>query len=299
METLVAAFDAQLEHALNLGKNFRCEPRLVDNVVLAGLGGSAFGGEVVKNMLYGKLKTPFVVSRGYDLPAWVGSRTLVMLSSYSGNTEETLSAAEIAHKTGAACVCVTHGGRLADFARDRRLPVFVLPAGFPPRAAVAYSIVAQLYVLKNFGLIAEDDFLPSLREALDVLRERKVQSFALECAAALHDRVPVVYAPDPYESVAVRFRQQINENAKMLCWHHVLPEMNHNELVGWEHPKWLCEKTTTVFLRGADEHPRHAPRFDFTREVVVRKGARTLELVAVGNTLPARLFYLIHVCDWI
>ncbi len=299
MEALVANFARQLEEAVSLGKNFECESRPVENILLAGLGGSAFGGEVVKNILYGKLKTPFVINRAYDLPAWVGPKTLVLLSSYSGNTEETLSAAEAAQAAGAVCVCVTHGGKLAEFARQNGFPLFVLPAGFPPRAAVAYSIVAQLYVLVRFGLVREEDFLSSLNEGISNIRKADVKAAALELAKSLHDKLPVIYAPDPYESIAVRLRQQINENAKMLCWHHVVPEMNHNELVGWEHPSWLCEKSVVVFLRGADEHERHSPRFDFTREVVCRKGATVVEIRAVGDDLPARLLYLIHFCDWV
>lgn len=299
MEALVANFAGQLEEAIGLGKNFYCEPRPADNVLLAGLGGSAFGGEVVKNMLYGKIKIPFAINRAYDLPAWVGPQTLVLLSSYSGNTEETLSAAEAAKMAGAMCVCITHGGKLADYARQNGFPLLVLPEGFPPRAAVAYSIVAQLYVLARFGLVREADFLPSLNEAIENIRAREVKGEAYELAKSLHDRVPVIYAPDPYDSIAVRLRQQINENSKMLCWHHIVPEMNHNELVGWEYPAWLCEKSTVIFLRGADEHPRHGPRFDYTREVVARKGAKVVEIRAVGADLPARLLYLLHYCDWV
>jgi glucose/mannose-6-phosphate isomerase len=174
-----------------------------------------------------------------------------------------------------------------------------LPAGYPPRAAAGFSVVAQFFVLARFGLLADDTIFSAIREGANALRNSDAYALAEEFADLLYDRVPVLYAPDPYECVAVRFRQQINENAKMLCWHHVVPEMNHNELVGWEHPAWLCEKTMVVFFRGADEHPRHAPRFDFTRKVVDRKGAGVLEIHAVGPTPAARVLYLIHLCDHI
>lgn len=299
MEQLIRTFPDQLSQALGLGqalqlKNVKNDIR---NVTLVGLGGSAFGGEVVRNLLFSTCPVPYLIYRGYETPQYLSKHSLVLLSSYSGNTEETLTAAEAAQAAGAEIVAITSGGKLADWARAHGKAVFELPGGYPPRTAAGFSLVAQLFILKHYGLAP--DLTPHVQESIALLKAFSDQLHTKELAYMLAGRTTILYTSDVIEAVAIRWRQQINENGKQLCWHHVIPEMNHNELVGWQHPEFMISQATVVLLRTAYEHPRNAYRFDLNEELFRQKGARTFTLQAQGQSLMAQMMYLMHYSDWV
>ena len=236
MYDLIQYFPRQLEEAITLGQQIQLTPakQPLHHVLIAGMGGSGIGGALLKPWLAGHLPLPLAVNQDYTLPAYVNQHTLLMLVAYSGNTEEILHTLQEGLQRQAKIVCVTAGGSLQTLAARHNLDQVSLLPSRPSRACLDYAIVQQLFVLHFHQLIAKD-FVASLQTAIQLLdaTQAAVQKEAQSIAKQLYGKLPVIYTTVPYEAVALRFRQQLNENSKQLCWHHVIPEMNHNELVGW------------------------------------------------------------------
>lgn len=299
MDKLVAGFADQLKEAIAIGSKVHVRTPVAEirNIVVTGLGGSGIGGNLVSELIVNELRIPFLVNKEYSLPSYVNENTLVICSSYSGNTEETLAAFADAIKANALVICITSGGKLLELAKQYNLDHVVIPGGNPPRACLGYSSVQQLYVLCQLGLISRQ-FEQELQDTINLLeREAEhIRTLAKAIAGQLHNRIPVLYTVTQMESVAVRFRQQINENSKMLCWHHVVPEMNHNELVGWRNQigKWA-----PVFLRSREDFERNQQRIEINKEVVSKYSEHVIEIYAKGESHTERAFYLIHLGDWV
>lgn len=297
MEKLIAHFPEDMEESIaqhrNLGKP---DLRPFDNILITGLGGSGIGGSLIAETLAPSAKVPIVVNKNYEVPAWVNEKTLVIACSYSGNTEETIAAAEQAKKQGAQLAVITSAGKLLKMAQDENLPLVELPGGFPPRAAFGHSSVALFALLGVCGVAQwnANEFL----KIADHLKEKQeeIKSIARDLAEKLSGRIPVLYSAEGLSAVAVRWRQQINENAKMLCWHHVFPEMNHNELVGWAGGD---NRMGVVILRSSDDHPRSAVRLDLSRDLIAKQTDVVEEVEAVGDNQLERMYYLIAVGDWL
>lgn len=298
MKELIQNFSAQLESALKIGKNysFKTPKRDFSNIILTGLGGSGIGGSIVQNYTADKLSIPFLVNKDYLLPRFTGSDTLVIVSSYSGNTEETVAAMEQAIKAKATVICVTSGGKIAELAKKKGLDCILLPAGMPPRACLGYSLVQQLFILKHFGLL-KTGFVKELEGAISLLRSdaKQLEQKGKKLAEKLQGRLPVIYSAAGIEGVAVRFRQQLNENSKLLCWHHVIPEMNHNELVGWRDKD---EHKAVVILRSEDDYERAQLRMEINKKIIRKYTPNIIEVTSKGNNFWERAFYLIHLTDW-
>jgi glucose/mannose-6-phosphate isomerase len=299
MKRLVQAFPTQLKEAIIIGQSYRFHTPGKDfaNVVLTGLGGSGIGGSIVQNYVADKMKIPFIVNKDYFLPSFINSESLVIISSYSGNTEETLSAMKQAIRAKATIVCITSGGKVSEIAKKRNYDCILLPAGMPPRSCLGYSMVQVLYTLWNFGYI-KGDFEGSLKAAVKLLttEEKDIHKQAKALAKKLSEKTPIIYCASDFEGVAVRFRQQINENSKMLAWHHVLPEMNHNELVGWK------DKDATkavVFLRNEQDYERTQMRMEISKKVVKKYTSNITEIWSKGKTHFERVFYVVHLTDWV
>jgi glucose/mannose-6-phosphate isomerase len=300
MEQMIGAFPAQLEEGLGIaqGIQLRKHHTAFRNVYISGLGGSGIGGNFVQDFTRQTGKLPLTVGKGYQVPAWVGKHTLAICSSYSGNTEETLEAYAGLQATGAKVVCVSSGGKLLERARADGSDVVALPGGWSsPRACLGYSVTAQLGVLRAARLIPQVH-IKHIRSSIRLLKKEAgpIREKAARLAAFLYDRTPVVYAPDHMESVAIRWRQQINENAKMLCWHHVIPEMNHNELVGWRDQR---PDVAVLWLRNRNDYPRTAVRTDINKEMVEHFTGTSVEVWSKGLSLPEQAFYLVHFGDWL
>lgn len=297
MKQLVQAFPTQLQEALMIGQSYRFQTPLksFSNVVLTGLGGSGIGGSIVQNYVADTMSIPFIVNKDYFLPAFVNEDTLLIVSSYSGNTEETLSAMNQGLKAKATVVCITSGGKVADIAKKKKLDCILLPAGMPPRSCLGYSMVQVLYVLHHFGYV-KNDFEKSINAAIKMMKteEKDFQKQGKALAKKLAGKTPIIYAASDFEGVAVRFRQQINENGKMLCWHNVIPEMNHNELVGW---RTKDNSRIAVFIRNENDYERTQTRMEINKSVI-KKYASVIELWSKGKTFFERLFSIVHLTDW-
>lgn len=279
----------------------------IANIVLAGLGGSAIGGDLVRSYIIDHTDAPYSINRTYNLPGFVNEKSLVIASSYSGSTEESLSMFDEALKRRAKIVCITTGGKLAALATEHKLPLITLPTGFQPRAALAYSFVPVLLTLEKIGFTAgESANISDAAETLDTLTKRYAPSNLTESNAAnrlahtLLSKIPVIYsASDLFDSVNIRWRGQIQENAKHVAFGNVLPEMNHNEINGWDFPHNMQDKFHVIFLRSpADEHPRVGKRFEILHEVLTSKDVEVTECRAEGTTVLARIFSLISFADW-
>lgn len=306
MEDLIYKFPEQMEQAIEIGEKTDFSAlhyHKIHNIVVCGLGGSAMGADIVRKYAYQMGKVPVVVNRHYNIPAFVNEHSLVILSSYSGNTEETLSAAEQAIAQKAIIIAVSAGGKLQELMQKHNFLHIALPAGYPPRAALALSTLQQLYILRELKLIKKG-FKKELQEAIDLLKKvreefKQTNSGPAKLAQFLKDKFPVIYASEELEAVAVRLRQQINENAKQLCWHHIFPEMNHNELVGWKFPENLIKHTVVLILRSSFDHPRVETRYEICKPIFKKYTQDVYEIVAQGKSMLAQVFYLIHFSDWL
>jgi glucose/mannose-6-phosphate isomerase len=273
--------------------------------VVLGMGGSAIGGDLVRSYLSGKLSVPITINRSYELPSYANEKTLIIASSYSGNTEETLSAFEQAVAKKLPILCITTGGTLAKRAKELNYPLIIVPAGMQPRAALAYSVVPILLALEKLGMSSgEAQNLERAATLLDTISERygtehlDENNPAFKLAGNILHRVPVVYAASDYDTVGIRWRGQIQENGKHLAFANVLPEMNHNELEGWTNPVDLVERFSILLLRSTGEHPRIAKRFEVMKDIFRSKQVDVFELASEGETHIEQMFSLIILADW-
>jgi len=310
MLNLLESFPEQCRHAseiagaFSLPKDFRTS---YTSVVVTGLGGSAIGADLVRSYTAYEAKIPLVVNRNYSLAGYVDRDTLVIASSYSGNTEETLSSYKDAQARNATIIAITSGGEVEAMARRDGFPCLVIPKGYPPRCALGYSFFPLLIILSKLGIIK--DKTDEIEETIRLLEEMKARNvgpgvaeeknIAKRLAKALYQKLPVLYGGQDYiDSVVTRWRGQLNENAKTLASSHILPEMNHNEIVGWENPRKLFKDLVVVILRDAMDHPRTAKRMDITKTIIRKEKVPVIEVRSMGKGTLARIFSLVYIGDF-
>ncbi|HET9718822.1 MAG TPA: bifunctional phosphoglucose/phosphomannose isomerase [Solirubrobacteraceae bacterium] len=271
-------------------------------MVVAGMGGSSIGGALARAVLGDRASRPIAIARDYALPSWTEPETTVLCASYSGETEETLAAYEAAQALGAHTIVVTTGGRLADQARRDGVPVVPLPGGFQPRAAVAYLLVTALEVAAlcgaGEGLHSEIDVAAAHAERL-VARwgpDAPDDSAAKALARGLHGTIPQIAGAGLTTPVAYRWKTQINENAKLPAFATELPELDHNEIAGWEQASTLAP-FSAVFLDDSDLHPRVRQRIELTRGLIASRGAPTFRIDTEGETRMERLVSVLLLGD--
>ena len=274
-------------------------------IVWVGMGGSAIGGNLLYGVVGDQLSVPLIVNRAYRLPAFVDEDTLVIAASYSGNTEETLAQLDAATKRGAKVLCISTGGEVQRVCHQDGLPYIAIPGGLQPRCGVIFLFLPVFIALGRLGyfnLEAQDD---PREETLRLIDEYAVkmtapESPAMKLAEKLKGSLPIIYGAHHLEAVVMRWRTQLNENAKTLAFHHLLPEMNHNEIEGWMHPTDVVQRSHVVFLRDEDEHPRTTQRLELTREQLAEeaKPKQITSLRSAGSSRLARLFSLLLLADY-
>ncbi len=308
MFKLLTGFPLQIEDAVSFGKQAKVKLKKseIKNIVVTGLGGSAIGGDLIRSYLAAELKIPFFVNRHYFLPEFVNKNSLVIVSSYSGNTEETISAHKEAVRRGTQVLCITSGGETERLAKENNQSLIKIPAGYPPRAALGYAFFPLLVVLSKLGLIKNRD--KDIRETIAFLKKKSKiysnlntnQNNALTFAQTLADKLPLVYSSaDVFDSVNLRLRGQLCENSKILAFGHTLPEMNHNELVGWKVLKKQMADMSVIFLRDKSDHKRVQLRMKIMEGIVKEYTSNILNIYSEGNSLLTRMFSLIYLGDWI
>ena len=299
MNDYINDFTNHLSDALTLGNSafLKKTNKSFSNILICGLGGSGIGGTIVKDLISKDISIPIETSKGYDIPGFVNEKTLVVACSYSGNTEETLSALNKCLEKNAEVVIVCSGGKLQDLALEKDLNHIIIPGGNPPRAMFGYGFTQLFFVLNNYGII-NDSFKADFEKSILLINteQENIKKTAQDISKKLFNTTPIIYVADGFEGVAVRFRQQINENSKMLCWHHVVPEMNHNELLGW---RTNVENTSVIYLRNESDYYRNKTRIDINKSVIEKYTSNISEIWSLGNSSIERSLYLINVGDWI
>jgi len=305
-------FSDQVKDAEALGQQLTLDPSLgrgVTKLVFSGLGGSAIGADFIRSYLSYEISVPILVNRHYRLPNFVDDKTLLVVSSYSGNTEETLSAFAEGVKRKAKILVISSGGELAQLARTHQIPLVQIPTSYPPRAALGYLVIVLLIALSKIGFPrayrAEEvreavELIRSLRDTQYGVGQGVGQNLAKQFAMSCVNRYVIIYSgSDYFDVVALRWRGQIEENAKSIASHHILPEMNHNELVGWKFPQKLLRECVVFLLRDEADHDRVRKRMDLTRKIVEPLAAGFFEVRSQGKGLLARMLSLVYLGDWV
>jgi glucose/mannose-6-phosphate isomerase len=291
----VLALPDHMRDALWRVESAKLAPMEATAALVCGMGGSAIGGDLAAAALGNRLSRPLITVRDYELPAGIGPDSAVLCCSYSGDTEETLACYEAAAALGATRVVATTGGELAEAARRDGVPVIGLPAGLQPRAAVGYMFVvaAEVTALAGAaeGIRTEID---ACAAALDRRREGAADR-AAELAELLAESTAVIYGCGLTEPVALRWKTQINENAKAPAFASELPEADHNELAGWVGVQ--DGKMSAVFLEDADQHPRERRRIELTAGLVEPRAEAVLRIETEGETRSERMMGAVQLGD--
>ena len=298
MKTLVEGFPKQLQEALDIAHSATLTLKHhIQNIVVTGLGGSGIGGTILSELVQSECPVPIIVNKDYFLPDFVNSNSLVIISSYSGNTEETLSAMKQAIDKNAQIVCVTSGGEVHAIAQLYKYDTIIIPGGNPPRSCIGYSLVQLLKIIQFNGFV-KTDLLNQVKATITLLDNEKeaIKVESALIAKKLLNKIPVIYSLGSCEGAAVRFRQQINENSKMLCWHHTLPEMNHNELVGWTEKN---DSLAVVTFRTSFDYGRTIKRYELCKDLFTKYSHSVTDITAKGTSKVEQFFYLINIGDWI
>lgn len=299
----IEGFTRQLNEALRIGQALDLDRPGSDirNVVITGMGGSGIGANLVESLTFGRIPIPITVCKSYNIPQFVSPHTLFIASSYSGNTEETVSAMNKALLKRAHVIGIASGGKLLDICKEYNLFYIQLPPGSDsPRAMLAYSMIALLYVLYHTNLIGAA-FIKETENAVEFLDrgEKGIQSEAELIAKKLKGKLPVIYCDSRLYAMALRFQQQLNENSKQLAHVNTFPEMNHNELAGWQFPEQLVPMLQPIYMYSDHDHERVEKRMEICRDIFEKKSNPIIDIIGEGASLLEQYYYLIHMTDWI
>jgi glucose/mannose-6-phosphate isomerase len=305
----IKEFPAQCRQAWQAAMSFDLPPHYanVDKVVVLGMGGSAIGGDLVRSLTQAELKVPVIVHRDYGLPAFADVRTLLIASSYSGNTEETLSAFEAALGAGyKKLVAITTGGKLKEMAGANNIPVFNIEYQAQPRAALGYSFLPTLCLLQKLGFIGDKSgdvaeavqLLERLSGTLDEKSPLK-DNLAKQLARRLYGKLPVIYGAGIAAEAAHRWKTQINENSKAWAFYEVFPELNHNATVGFPLPRDVASKIQVVLLRSPGFNERIKLRYEITAGLLKEAGVAHEYVDSQGVSALAQMMGLVSLGDWV
>lgn len=297
MRNLITHFPNQLRESIQIAETVELKfDRTITNVVICGLGGSGIGGEIVKEWMRPLANLSIEVCHRYKLPEYVNHNTLVIACSYSGNTEETPTAVQEAIDKKALLIGITSGGDLKNILTNIKAQYVTIPGGLPPRSALAYSLVQLIEIIEQAGVTLER-ISPKLIRAIELIEQTQpsIISLAQRLVEQSGSKKLMLYAEDQFHPVLLRTCQQLNENSKELAFYNVVPEMNHNEIVGWaKDPKDMF----VVFVRSNLENSRNASRLDISFEIISDK-TEVVKVEARGEHLIDQSLYLIHLFDWV
>lgn len=310
MLDLLLDFYLQCQAADDIGQkcDLDLEDKKFNKIIFAGLGGSAIGADLIKSYLYAESKLPILVFREYDLPAILDPQTLVFILSYSGNTEETLSAYNQARSSQATIIGISSDGKLKQECLNDSRTFVEIPSGLPPRCALGYLSIIPLRILERLGLAPSQE--AQIKETISVLKGLRddnlnpriglKENIAKFIAHKIFNKYCLAYSASVnFDVVLTRFRAQLNENSKSLASSHCLPEMNHNEIVGWQNPKRLFKNFVVLFFKDKDMHPRVKKRIAISQDILKKENIEIWEINSRGESLLSRIFALIYIGDFI
>jgi len=305
-DAIQRAKQTKIPEKVKVSEKIAIQYKRPSQIIVAGMGGSAIGGEILKDWLKDRIPIPIEVCRDYALPAYANKNTLVFAVSYSGNTEETLSAFLNAVKRGCMIITVTSGGHLISLSEKMHIPSLTIPmiVGCPPRAAIAYLFFPLPILMEKMGILSNVG--EEIEEAIGILerlsRENAPQiptknNRAKKLAIELENTMPAVYGFRQYAAIAQRLKAQFNENTKIPSKQEVFPELNHNEVMGWEAPEPLTKKFSTILLRDRNEPPEIRHRIEATKLLALNKTQKVLEIHAEGEGKLAKMLSAMYVGD--
>ncbi len=312
MIRLLEEFPQKVIDALRLGEGFSIpsdfsltSAEKFKNIVILGMGGSAIGGGLLSDYLTEELPIPIVVIRGYNIPKFVSEDSLIFAVSYSGNTEETISALKKCLEVKAKIIALTSGGKFAVLSEDNNFPFIKVPAGIQPRAAIPYLFFPVLKVLERLNLIKERN--EEIEEMFNILqrlcseycsKSQTKDNFAKKIALSLYQHLPLVYGSEGLlKAVAMRWKTQINENSKWPCFWNVFAELDHNEIVGYEIVNQINKKVKIIYLEDKKGSLRIKQRLEITQKIIGNKVAEFVICPTRGKGKLARMFSLIYLGD--
>ena len=308
MQNILINFADQYKDAKNASQKFDVPIsfRHIRNIVVSGMGGSAIGGDLLRSLFSDECPVPIVVNRDYKIPGFVDYSTLFIAASYSGDTEETISALKFALEKKAKIISISSGGKLKELSKEAGIPHFnIEKKGIQPRCAFGYLFVPMIFFLSKLGLISDQS--QNLEETAEIIAKVSMElspdvptenNQAKQLALTLYTRLPVIYAPQSYfDIVAMRWKGQFNENSKTMAFYNVIPEMNHNEIVGWGMPLDISQRCVVIILTHKDESPKIRKRIDVTKSLIAGEGTQVIEIQAEGKSLLTKALYLIFLGD--
>ena len=275
----------------------------ISNIIISGLGGSAISADLIKNYLGNEIEIPIIVNRNYNLPKFANKNTLFIASSYSGNTEETISALKQAIELDCQIVCITTGGEVEAIAKSKKLNCVKVKPGFQPRYSLGLSFFSLLKVFQELNLVPDQTKI--VERVLSLWQQKGIDyskegNFAYTFAESLVGFIPVIYSvADSTSAVGYRFKCQLNENSKLHAFHNEIPEMNHNEIIGWESYQEKVFHSKIVTIVDENYHPQIQKRFDILKDIFSKSGVETLTLKSKEDSYKVRLLDLIYLVDWI
>jgi len=309
MYSVLYDFPVQICNAVDIASKVvvkKIKTAKVNNIIINGLGGSAIGGDLLRSYVANEISVPVYINRNYTLPAFAKKDTLAIISSYSGNTEETVSAFKEALAKKCQIICITSGGTVEKLAKKNGCLLVKIPGGLQPRCALGYSFFTLLILFIKLGFIGDksadiNDVIINLEQALmEYTNTAFAENEALRIAAMLKDKLPVIYSSvDVLDVVNLRWRGQISENAKILAYGNLYPEMNHNELVGWKLNEDILKKIVVIYLEDVNDNKRIKTRMKITEKVYKKYAANILHLNSDCKSGLGRIFDLIYLGDWV
>jgi len=299
---------AQCRDAWNKAKQFELpkDYTAVDKVVVTGMGGSAIGGDLVRSLFETQKKPIIFVNRLYELPAFVDDKTLVIASSYSGNTEETLSAFSQSLEKKCKKLAITTGGKLKQMAEKAGVPVFTIDYVGQPRAALGYGFMSLIAFLQTLGLVEDqkagiETMIQDLEKQLAELKETVPAGSnpAKQLAGKLSGKIAVIYGAGILSQVAHRWKTQMNENGKASAFYEIFSELNHNAVVGYQFPKELASEIYVAMLRCPSLHHRILLRYQITGDMMAQNGISYETVDSRGTGKLSQMMSLIYLGDWV
>jgi glucose/mannose-6-phosphate isomerase len=287
---IIHSLPQQIREGVQLGKDVKVTGEF-SNIVVTGMGGSGIPGDLLKNTLR-DCKVPIIVNKDYSLPGFVSKNTLVFVISYSGNTEETISAFKEAQKKRSTIVVLTSGGKLRELARDAKVPMIIIPQGLPPRSAVAYLLFPMMVIMHNSGIAKLN--VAEIKATIEALKNSEYDAKAKELAGHLQGKIPVIYAGPQNEAVALRWKQEFNENSKSHAFYNVFSELDHNEITAYQRAK---DNVHIILLRDEREHAQNKKRMDHMKQLLKDKKIPVTEIMLKGLNPLVKIFTALYMGD--
>lgn len=305
----IARFPEQIKETTDIVNSAELKDFLkIDNIIISGMGGSAISGDIVKYLFRDRLDVPIFVNREYDLPKWVDKDTLVLSQSYSGNTEETLSAFKHASQKKCKIIGISSGGKLHEYCEKRGVSHIKIPSGFQPRAATAYLLFSLILALKKIGLL-KDVIDLEIEETIELTTDfrdknsktvSEKDNLSKQMANKIFNTIPQVYGWGIYTPIAKRWCNQFNENSKVIAGYDVVPECNHNDIVGWSQDPEMSKKFTCILFRDDRiESVYMSRRLDFMKDLFEGVAANVIEVQVKGRKTLAKMTYAMCLGDFV